>query len=290
MRVDTPGKRFWVILTNGVWPLIINFGWFLFLGLCYDRTLTISNSRNVIFIIGVILFYITGIPTMSTYFRVVGTWIKEFNGEFCCITTTCILYPFLYLITTPMTMIHLARIWKVPSLLWDSCCCRQCRLEDLHTVHRLGITCISCRHLWVGIPFCLFYLLYVIVGIVVAAVIFIFLNPLGLGPLAVALHIAIRDENGAEENLWDGLSASHYWNCTMFGLISCLAACVITAAFLAIVGILWFPLFLFVVALLYAVVVMIPSVIQLMTVRGDDSVTSVIRGREVIRKTRVMGY
>ena len=288
MNVDTSFQRFWVILANGIWPLVVNFCWFLFLGFCYDRTLALSSSRNVIFIIGVIVFYFTGIPTMSTYFRVVNVWIKEFGGEFCCIMTTCILYPFLYLITTPMTMIHLARIWKVPSHLWDSCCCESCLLEDLHTVHRHGIACITGRHLLIGVPFCIFYFFYCIIGIIFAVIVFVLLSPFGLGPLGVALHIAIREEAGAEENLWEGLSLAHNWNCTMFGLISCLCACVLTAAYLAILGIVWFPLLLFIVALLYAMVFMVPALIRLVTERDDESVAYVMRGREVIKKTKLI--
>lgn len=259
---ETAFGRFWLLLGNGILPLLVNLSWILFIFLSYN-----NSDGNIFFIIAIVLFYLSGMSTMGTYFRATGIWIHEFDGKWWWVTLVCIFYPILYVVLLPQTMISICRIVGVPDFLWDQCCCRSWQTDNLDPQPRKTGRCIL-----LAIPFGLYYLFYVVVAIVVSVFVLVFLFPLTLGPLGCAVHVAVRNELGAGDTLWNSLSYSHDLNTTMFGLTSCLPIAVLCAIYIIVCDLQWFPLFGFIVACIYMLVFTVISFISLIRSSTDRSV------------------
>jgi hypothetical protein len=244
---------------------MINVFWIVFLASCYDGNLAMSAAQNVVFIIGVVFFYLSGVSTIITFYRAVSLELP--TGQPCCIFVSLLVvfYPIFYLITLPKTMWHFMHIWGSPTSLWNEHCG-----ECAAPVDEFGCSGqVTIYHFCYGILFCLCVFLYVLWLIAASPIFYVLLFPLGIGPLGVALHVCVRQDIGMMDLCWWTMSVSASWNATLFGCICCVPAGFIGLFFAFSINVTAQAMFLGIGGVAYIAFITIPSVIQLI-LRKDD--------------------
>ena len=199
------------ILTFGIIPLCLNISQLIFIAFCYDPSQKMSSATNIIFIITIIFFYFEGSVTVFIYNLAIDGWSRRLNNDLSAKILICLLHPFYYLVTLPMSMKSIIHSIGTPKNLWNRCflygCCQNheewtISKETTHTVDANGMCCITWRGFCIIIPFSLFFLLYCVFILILSPLVWFFLSAIGFGPLGVCMHLCLQDELGFSESLF----------------------------------------------------------------------------------------
>jgi hypothetical protein len=271
----SPATRICYLFSNIILPIFLNACWFAFLISIYDATLPTSEARNVIFIISVILFYVSGASMVATYHRAIGFSAEPMNvATFFFILFAVVLYPLFFLLTLPRSLWYLCHICSSPTDLWNAQFDRCGASVD--TLECNSCSECTCRQFCPGSLFGIWVGLYVLCFIVLGPIVFIVCFPLIVGPAGVALHFSLRSEIGVCDVFWLSLDLSHLWNALMYGLFSAIPALFVAIAYCVAVTPAFIAVFFAIAAAVVILFGAIPAIVMLFMPKGDQSVPGAV--------------
>lgn len=252
-------------LAHLVFSTILNLAIILFIVYSFSRNESSSSATNVISLITLILYYIGLAVLYGLFAYSSGVWYRINQLIMGIFTIFCIIigFPLFYIVSLPFAVFQFICWLGTPGYIWDTIFCNGCySLQSFQdTKGHAGFTVL--KGIYIGIPFIIFCILYVVFVIVLFPVILVLFAPYGFGTFGCCLHLWCIDRCQGIDVLFQFMNST-YLHCligNVYGIS--LPMMILSIVHVAIVGVTWYGIFLLVVSILYFVVFVIFTIFPL---------------------------
>ena len=261
-------------LTFILLPFCTNLSLLLFLIFSIDLFIAPSQPRNIIGIIGIYVYYIACLIMFFAYaYSTRGT--SELFGSGtnkCLVFALMISYPIFFLFWLPYIMYQLMVYTGSPKLVWEKLFNGSVMsLERLFPDFNSNKCTLFGRYLYIGIPFFLFSLIYVLILIALSPLWYYLLSPLGLGTFGICLHVSLHFPHSTEIDLHRRMALTYRLGVACYVFAMDIPCIILAGVFIGLVAPEWHAILLLVASLLQFVVSIVPGTKDLCRSSGIDS-------------------
>jgi len=203
-------SRILVLLFYVIMPILLSILIVLFIVNSFDMSTVEFNRRNQLSVAAFIFYYLGGALLFYAINRQIGGWIKLFSYSgggfivFCLVVS----FPFYFLLTLPFSVFYFLQYLGSPKTLWEKLF-DDTIMSFMNFEEDQNICSLLTKGLYIGIPYVIFLILYVIVSIILFPVLLLLFSPLIGGPWGISYHFALRNISTIEETMWDNIENSH---------------------------------------------------------------------------------
>jgi hypothetical protein len=240
----------------------MNLSFLIFLFFSITRTLIPQEYRNQIGLTTMFLLWITHILTFFLYGKIMGNWSELLYGveNLPLSLIICITYPVFYFFFLPIAIFRIAIIIGTPHSLWE-------RIFSGTAASITGLQCnddnlgqIVLRYLYIGIPWFIFAVIYIVLMVLLSPLWLFILSPVGTGMYGICLAVGLSSDDVRATSVTDRVERTYRWGMivNVFGL--CLLGMSVSICYVVLVGGHWWAVLLLVVCVLYFGCAIYPTV------------------------------
>lgn len=248
-----------------LFPLLTNLSLLLFMCFSINLYIPSSDARNVLGIISIFVYYLGCLILFFAYGRSTSGLHELFghNANSCIVIILIITYPIFFLFWLPYLIYQLLLYSGTPKALWEKVFAETAfSLENLYPeLNKNGCTLFG-RYLYIGIPFFLFALIYVLIIVFFTPVWYYILSPFGLGTFGICLFVSLRFPHSTESDLSERAHRSYRWGVFIHVFTLALPCVLLSCIYLATAGAHWYAILMLVCSGLHFVVDVVPSTIE----------------------------
>ena len=257
-------------LTFCIGPFIMNLCFIIFIAASITTTLHPLEPRNSIPLTSCFLIYLIDIIIMVFYGLIMGNWSEIFYGidDTGLSIALCISWPVFYLFFLPFAIYRLAGRVGTPTSLW----------EKMFSGSGASLENLKCdsgspgrvflRYIYLGIPFGLFALIYILLMVFFSPLWYFVISPIGMGMYGICLSVSCHSEEIRVTSINDRVGRTYRWgmifNVFVVGVMEFLCCC----CYIGMVGGHWQAIVSLIASLLYIVTCSIPTFASLCCGRG----------------------
>lgn len=243
-------------------PLLTNLSLLLFLCFSIDLYEPSSAARNVIGIIGLFVYYIGCLLLFFAYGRSTHGLHDLFgrNSNSVIIIILIVTYPIFFLFWLPYLIYQLLLYSGTPKALWEKVFSDTAfSLENLYPELNKNGCVLFGRYIYIGIPFIIFALIYILIIVFFTPVWYYILSPLGLGTFGICLFVSLRFPHSTESDLNERCQRSYRWGVFIHVYTLALPCVLLSSIYLATAGAHWHAIFMLVCTALHFIVDVVPA-------------------------------
>lgn len=255
-------KLLLIIIAYVILPFLIDIAFYLFICFAFNLNIELASNRNIIAIVSSLYFYMFCALLFYVFHMTTGKWIiyRERFGWLCEIVLT-IFFPIYFLCTLPITMYYFVKWIGTPADIWEITFGETCMSLTALTYEDAQNHCkLAGRFVYIGLPFGIWFILYLFVAIFISPLIYVLFSPMGFGSFGMVMFYAIREKDSMGYTITELIEYSYNW--CLFYTIWCLAfPCILLSMFYMIfVQVLaWHAILLLVLAGLFFLIFFFPG-------------------------------
>ena len=244
-----------VIIWLATFPFhfILNLAIILFIIFAFTTTLASSSATNILAIVVLIVFYVANAIIFALFCWSSGIWNWVSKLVMGLFTMICAIvgFPLFYLFSLPYAWFFFVRWIGWPTKCWhfifgDGCC----SLESFGDIKQnAGFSVL--KGIYIGIPFLLFCVLWLVFVIICFPLIYALFAPYGFGIFGCSLHYWCLLKCESCETLYQIMNSSFYYS--ILGSVYALSLPMIVLSIIHIItaGVTWYGIFLLVASMIY---------------------------------------
>lgn len=271
MEEEYSCRQTMVIVDMEVLPLLTNICLLLYLIFSIDLYRANSYISNILAVVAVIFWYISGLVQFYIYGRSTGGWDDLLGGTgFACLVLVIVItYPIFYLFWLPIVLFHLVMLIGSPWQVWQRAFQNGPMTLDklIPSLAESRAQLVLC-YLYIGFPFWLFCVLYIGAIVLLSPVFYFLFSPMGYSTFGIVLHVSLRFPSTIEYDIKERIEKSYRWGVFVHVYALCLPLIIISAISVALRGVTWWAVLLLVMSLLNFLVDFVTCIINL---TKDDS-------------------
>ena len=261
MYLDSP-LSWKVRLTFCIGPFIMNACFIIFIAVSITTTLHPLEPRNSIPLTSCFLIYLIGIGIMTFYGLIMGNWSEIFYGvdDTGLSIALIITWPIFYLLFLPFAVYRLVSRVGSPKGLWEKLFSGTGgSLENLRCEGESGGK-LFLRYIYIGIPFGLFALIYIVIMVFFSPLWYFILSPIGMGMYSVCLGISCHSEEVRVTSINDRVDRTFRWGMFFNVFVVAVMEFLCTVCYAGLVGAQWQAIVALLASLLYFLPCSIPTI------------------------------
>ncbi|OHT02023.1 hypothetical protein TRFO_30983 [Tritrichomonas foetus] len=250
-----------------IFPFVLNVAFFLFIGFSITPTLIPKEVPNAIALTDCFFIYVIDCIIMFIYGKCMGTWSELFYGVDDNIFLVIIListFPVFFLFFLPYLMFSLMKNYiGSPYAIWERVFgMGGASLKNLKCDGDAGLAIFG-RYIYIGFPFIIFSLVYLIIFLALAPLWYFVFSPFGMTMYSVCLAVSFNSDEVRASTINDRVDQTYRWGMflNVYGID--LLAFLSSACYVGLYQFDWKSGFLLIVSVLYFAAFSIPSVYKL---------------------------
>ena len=238
-----------------IFPFVMNVCFLIFIIVSITTTLSPLDPRNSIPITDCFFIYILDCVFFYMYGKCMGTFTEIFYGVEDNLFLDIILiitYPVFFLFYLPFIMYSMMKRYHAsPADVWEKVFgSGGMSLSNLRTDIDSGVSTIG-RYIYIGIPFGIFALIYILIFIALTPLWYFVFSPLGMTMYSICLAVSFAFDEYRASTMNDRVDVTYNWGLflNIYGIA--LLATISSACYIGLVGPDWHAILLIVVSGLY---------------------------------------
>ena len=259
MFIDAPLS--WRIrFTFCIGPFIMNACFIVFIGCSITLALHPLEARNAIALTCCFLIFVIDAIIVGFYGLIMGNWSELFYGidsTFLSIALA-ISWPVFFLFYLPYVIYTLMVRWGSPKAVWEKAFGGCASIEYLKCGSASGGK-VFVRYLYIGIPFGLFALLYIIAMVVLSPLWYFIIAPIGMGMYSICFSISFMSEDVRVTSVNDRVARTYRWG-MFFNIIVSGLELLVSCCYLGLVASHWWAILLLITSGIYFLACIVPTI------------------------------
>ena len=241
-----------IALDVAIFPLVTNLAILLFICFSIDLYISYQSPRVIIGVVAILWWYIGGLAHFVAYGNSTKEWDELLGGptNFLIVIIIIITYPVFYLFWLPYVLFHLIRAVGSPWEVWQKLFDNSPLTLDKLIPDLVETRCeLFINHLYVGIPFYLFCIIYIGFVIFLLPLWYFIFSPLGYGVLGVALNVSFHFPSVTSYEIEDRIERTYGMGTFIHVYVVCLPMFILSAVHVGVVGATWYNILLLVITI-----------------------------------------